>query len=106
MGSSLAPVLANILTEFEKVVVTPLMECEILKFYCRYVDDTLVLVKEGQIDKILKTFNSFHNNFIGGTTKRGETKFLKFIVGSKRVGGGGGMIFDLNLVGEKPWTKL
>ena len=65
MGSSLAPVLANIiLTEFEKVVVTPLMKSGVLKFYCRYVDDTLVLVKEGQIDKILKTFNFFHNNFI------------------------------------------
>ena len=63
MGSSLAPVLANIiLTEFEKVVVTSLMKNGILKFCCRYVDDTLVLVKEDQIDKILKAFNSFHNN--------------------------------------------
>ena len=51
-----------ILTKFEKVVVTPLMESGILKFYCRYVDDTLVLVKEDQIDQILKAFNSFHNN--------------------------------------------
>ena len=57
MGSSLAPVLANIiLTEFEKVVVTPLMKNGILKFCCRYVDDTLVLVKEDQIDKILKVY--------------------------------------------------
>ena len=63
IGSSLAQVLANIiLTEFEKVVGTPLMKSRILKFYCRYVDDTLVLVKEDQIDKILKAFNSFHNN--------------------------------------------
>ena len=38
------------------------MESGILKFYCRYVDDTLVLVKEDQIDQILKAFNSFHNN--------------------------------------------
>ena len=63
MGSSFAPVLAAIvLTEFEKVVVTPLTKSGILKFYCRYVDDTLVLIKEDQIEKILKTFNSFHNN--------------------------------------------
>ena len=62
MGSSVAPVLANIfLTEFEKVIVTPLMD-NLLKFYCRYVDDTLVLVKEDQIDEILKAFDSFHNN--------------------------------------------
>ena len=64
MGSSFAPVLANIiLTEFEKVVVTPLMESGILKFYCRYIDNKLVLVKEDQIDKILKALNSFQNNF-------------------------------------------
>ena len=45
MDYSLAPVIANnILTEFEKVVVTSVMESGILKFY---VDDTLVLVKEG-----------------------------------------------------------
>ena len=63
MSPSLAPVLANIiLTELEKVVVTPLMESGILKFYCRYVHDMLVLVKEDQVDKILKGFNSFYNN--------------------------------------------
>ena len=63
MGSSLAPVLANIiLTEFEKLLVMPLLESGILIFYCRYVDDMLVLVKEDQIEKILKVFNSFHNN--------------------------------------------
>ena len=44
MGSYLAPVLANIiLTEFEKVVVMPLMKNGILKLYCRYVNDLLVL---------------------------------------------------------------
>ena len=63
MGSSLAPVLVNItLIEFEKVVMTLFMEREILKLYCRYVDYTFVLVKEDQIDKVLKVFNSFHNN--------------------------------------------
>ena len=63
MVSSLAPVLANIiLTEFEKVVRMSLMINGILKCFCRYVDDTLVLVKEDQMDKIVKAFNSFHNN--------------------------------------------
>ena len=37
----------------------PFMENGILKCYCRYVDDALVLVKEGQIDTILKAFHSF-----------------------------------------------
>ena len=63
MDSSLAPVLANIiLTEFEKIVVTPLMKCGILKFYCRYVNDTLVLVKEDQTDKILKALKIMNND--------------------------------------------
>ena len=63
MGSYLAPVLANIiLTEFEKVVVMPLMKNGILNLYCRYVDDLLVLFKDDQTDKILKAFNSFRNN--------------------------------------------
>ena len=58
MGSSLVPVRANIiLTEFEKFVVTPLMKSGIFKFDCRYVDDTLVLVKEDQTDKIVNPFN-------------------------------------------------
>ena len=45
MGSSLGPVLANIiLTEFENVIVKPLIETSVLKFYCRYVDDTIALL--------------------------------------------------------------
>ena len=34
----------------------------LIKFYARYVDDTLLLVKPEDIDTILKTFNEFHNN--------------------------------------------
>ena len=79
IASSHAPVLANIiLTEFEKVVVMPLMESGNLKFYGRYVDDTLVLIKEDQIDKILKGFNSFHNNlrFTVYKFENGDVHFL------------------------------
>ena len=79
MGSSLAPVLVNtILTEFEKAVVTPLMKNGILKFYCRYVHDTLVLVKEDHIDKILKACNSFRNNlrFIVDKFENEDVHFL------------------------------
>ena len=43
MGASLGPFLANIiLTELEKIVVRPLVDSGMLKFYIRYVDDTLV----------------------------------------------------------------
>ena len=46
MGSSLGPTLANvIMTELEKHVVTKLFDDGIIKFYIRFVDDTLVLAK-------------------------------------------------------------
>ena len=41
---------------------------------------------------------------MGGTTKRGETNFLKFSGGSKR--GGKITIFDLNLVGGETLREL
>ena len=63
MGSSLGQVLANIiLTEFENVIVKPLIETSVLKFYCRYVDDTLVMIKKDKIQHVLNSFNSFDKN--------------------------------------------
>ena len=54
MGSPLGPVLANIiLTEFEDEIVKPLTETSVLNFYCRYVDDTLVLIKKDKIQYVL-----------------------------------------------------
>ena len=47
MGSALGPVLANIImTELEKLVLPKLFEDGIIKFYARYVDDTIVVIKE------------------------------------------------------------
>ena len=61
MGSSLGPVLANIImTELEKCIVKPLIEEGFIKFYCRYVDDTLLLVKPEHIAEIHERLNSFH----------------------------------------------
>ena len=46
MGSSLGPILANIImTELEKQTLDKLFKDNIIKFYARYVDDTLVLIK-------------------------------------------------------------
>ena len=46
MGSPLGPTLANILmTELEDDIIRPLITSDKLKFYVRYVDDTLVLAK-------------------------------------------------------------
>ena len=61
MGSCLGPVLANIImTELETVIVDKLFAADSLKFYIRYVDDTLALIKESDINIVLKKLNSFH----------------------------------------------
>ena len=63
MGSPLAPVLANIvMTELEKTVVQKLTASGMIKFYCRYVDDTLLLVKPADIPHIHNLFNKFDKN--------------------------------------------
>ena len=61
MGSCLGPVLANIImTELETVIVDKLFAANLLKFYICYVDDTLALLKESDINIVLKKLNSFH----------------------------------------------
>ena len=63
MCSSLGPVLANIImTELETVIVEPFIRSGKMKFYIRYVDDTLLLEKEEDIMFIFDKFNSFHKN--------------------------------------------
>ena len=63
MGASLGPVLANIImTEMERCVVDELIDSGKIKFYCRYVDDTLLLLKPEDVDEVLRKFNSFHKN--------------------------------------------
>ena len=44
MGSPLGPTLANIImTTFEEEIIRKLVDSNLIKFYARYVDDTLVL---------------------------------------------------------------
>ena len=63
MGASLGPVLANIIKmECEKVIIDNLVKEGTITFYIRYVDDTLLLVKRQDIDKVLKVFNGFDKN--------------------------------------------
>ena len=50
------------MTELEKKIVKPMMELGKLKFYMRYVDETLQLAKEDDINYIFGKFNSFHKN--------------------------------------------
>ena len=63
MGESLGPVLANIImTECEKVIVDKLVEDDIIKFYVRYVDHTLLVIKRTDISYVINKFNNFDNN--------------------------------------------
>ena len=79
MGSSLGPVLANmIMTEFVRLVVHKLIKDGLIKFCIRYVDDTLVLAKVEDIDNILKQFNSFDKS-IQFTIDRFEDGIIHFL---------------------------
>ena len=59
MGSPLSPTLANIIMiALEDEIIKDLFENETIKFYIRYVDDTLVLAKPSDINLILNKLNS------------------------------------------------
>ena len=63
MGSRLGSLLANVfMTELEKDIIQKLIDKKFIKFYIRYVDDTLLLVKDDDIDPILKELNSYNKN--------------------------------------------
>ena len=60
LGSLLGLILANvIMPEFERLAVDKLIKDDLIRFYIRYVDDNVVLVKVENIDNIMKQFNSF-----------------------------------------------
>ena len=63
MGSFLGPKLANIImTELEIKVVDCLWKDGLLKFYLRYIDDTLALIKESDFDNVLSKLSNFHRS--------------------------------------------
>ena len=63
MGSPLGPVLANILmTEFENIVIKKFVDDGTIKFYGRYVDDTLILMKPTDIILVHDSVNHFDKN--------------------------------------------
>ena len=60
MGSPLGPVLANvIMTELKSTVVKELVDKSLVKLFPRYVNDTLLLVKDKDINYVHKSLNSF-----------------------------------------------
>ena len=63
MGSSLGPIMSNIImAKLEKKVIKPLTNDGTIKFYCRYVDDTLIVVKPQDVSRIHKLLNGFDKN--------------------------------------------
>ena len=50
------------MTELEPVVVDKMVNSGLIKFYGRYVDDMLLLVKPEHVDNIMIAFNKFHKN--------------------------------------------
>ena len=57
----MGPVLANIMmTELEKEVVDTLVQQGKLKFYSRYVDETLMMLKPEDVDLVLEEFNLYY----------------------------------------------
>ena len=60
MGSKLSPALSNIfLNMMETTVIKPFLDQKILLFYCRYVDDCLLLVRKRYKNVILEKMNAF-----------------------------------------------
>ena len=62
MGSSLAQVLASIILKKFEIVASNLIRCSTIKFYKRYVDDTLFLIKPSDNPVVLTKFNEFDKN--------------------------------------------
>ena len=61
MESCLGLDLANIImNELEIVIIDKFFAANLLKFYIRHVDETLALIKESDINIVLKKLNSLH----------------------------------------------
>ena len=79
MGSPLGPVLANIIMiKLESTTVKELVDKSLVKLYMRYVNDTLLLVKDKDINYKHKRLNSFDKNikFTVDTFSGGKAHFL------------------------------
>ena len=52
------------MTELEETIIQQLIENDVIKFYCRYVDDTLNVIEGKYIDFVHKILNSFDKNLL------------------------------------------
>ena len=59
MGSSLVPTLADIImTTLEEEAIWPLISSDTVKFYVRFVDDTLVLANLSSLGHLSSTYSN------------------------------------------------
>ena len=67
------------MTELERVVVNDLLNKGYLKFYIRFMDDTLVLMKKSDVPIVLQVLNSFHKslNFTVDTFENKKVHILR-----------------------------
>ena len=82
MGSPLGPVLADIfMTELEKTLL-PNIYIRYIKYWRRYVDDTISYVKIGSIKHVLCLLNSFDENiqFTFESESKGTLPFLDLLL--------------------------
>ena len=82
MGSLLGPVFADIfMIELEKTLL-PDIYIQYIKFWRRYVDDTISYVKIGSIKHILSLLNSFDENiqFTFESENKGTLPFLDVLL--------------------------
>ena len=58
MGSPLGPTMADIMTTLEEEVIRPLISSDTIKFYARFVDDTLVLANLSSLGHLSSTYSN------------------------------------------------
>ena len=66
------------MTELENKVIKPLMDDGSIKLYCRYVDDTLLVVKLQDVSRVHKLLNGFDKN-LKFTVDLFENEVLHFL---------------------------
>jgi len=69
MGSSLSPVIADVVMQDLEIACLNRINCQ-LTFYYRYVNDIVMSAPRDKIDLIFKTFNDYHNLNLPLNTKK------------------------------------
>ena len=71
---------------FERIIINPLISNGIIKFYCRYVDNTLLQIKHNDIEFLLNKFHTFHRDirFTYDTFSDEPPHFLDLNIGGNK----------------------